>query len=43
MRRVLWQDLRDVFKLAGYVESRIKGDHLVITRLGFRATALRVV
>lgn len=34
MRRVSWQELRDVCKLEGCVESRIKGDHLVMTKPG---------
>lgn len=34
MRRVSWQELRDVCKLAGCIESRIKGDHLVMTKPG---------
>ena len=34
MKRVTWQELRDVCKLAGCVESRIKGDHLVMTKPG---------
>ena len=34
MRRVTWQELRDVCKLAGCVESRVKGDHLVMTKAG---------
>jgi hypothetical protein len=34
VKRVTWQELRDVCKLAGCVESRIKGDHLVMTRPG---------
>jgi predicted RNA binding protein YcfA (HicA-like mRNA interferase family) len=32
VKRVTWQELRDVCKLAGCVESRIKGDHLVMTK-----------
>ena len=34
MRRITWQELRDVCRLAGCVESRIKGDHLIMTRPG---------
>ena len=34
MRRVSWQELRDVCKLAGCVEERIKGDHLILSRSG---------
>jgi predicted RNA binding protein YcfA (HicA-like mRNA interferase family) len=34
VKRVTWQELRDVCKLAGCVESRIKGDHLVMTKPG---------
>lgn len=34
MRRISWQELRDVCRLAGCVESRIKGDHLVMTKPG---------
>lgn len=34
MRRISWQELRDVCKLAGCVESRIKGDHLMMTKPG---------
>ena len=34
MRRVSWQELRDVCRLAGCVESRIKGDHLIMTKPG---------
>ena len=34
MRRISWQELRDVCKLAGCVEARTKGDHLVMTKLG---------
>lgn len=34
MKRVTWQELRDVCKLAGCVESRVKGDHLVMTKAG---------
>ncbi len=34
MRRISWQELRDVCKLAGCVESRIKGDHLIMTKPG---------
>lgn len=34
MKKVSWQELRDVCKLAGCVEARTKGDHLVMTRPG---------
>lgn len=34
MRRVSWEELRDICKLNGCVESRIKGDHLIMTKLG---------
>lgn len=34
MRRVSWQQLRDVCKLVGCIESRVKGDHLVMTKPG---------
>ena len=34
MRQVSWQELRDVCKLAGCVEARKKGDHLIMTRPG---------
>ena len=34
MKRVSWQELRDVCRLAGCVEVRIKGDHLVMTKQG---------
>lgn len=34
MKRISWQELRDVCKLAGCVESRVKGDHLVMTKPG---------
>jgi hypothetical protein len=32
--RVSWKELRDVAKLAGCVEERIKGDHLIMSRTG---------
>jgi hypothetical protein len=32
--RVSWKELRDVCKLAGCVEERIKGDHLIMSRSG---------
>lgn len=32
--KVTWRELRDVAKLAGCVEERIKGDHLIMTRSG---------
>ena len=34
MKRIKWQELRDVCRLLGCVESRIKGDHLIMTRAG---------
>ena len=34
MKHVTWQELRDVSKLVGCVESRVKGDHLVMTKVG---------
>jgi predicted RNA binding protein YcfA (HicA-like mRNA interferase family) len=34
VKQVSWQELRDVCKLAGCVEARTKGDHLVMTRTG---------
>lgn len=34
MKRVTWQELRDICKLVGCVESRVKGDHLVMTKAG---------
>jgi predicted RNA binding protein YcfA (HicA-like mRNA interferase family) len=34
LKRVTWQELRDVCRLLGCVESRIKGDHLIMTRPG---------
>ena len=32
--RVSWRELRDVAKLAGCVEERVKGDHLIMSRSG---------
>jgi hypothetical protein len=32
--RVSWRELRDVARLAGCVESHIKGDHLIMSRTG---------
>jgi predicted RNA binding protein YcfA (HicA-like mRNA interferase family) len=32
--RVTWQELRDVCRLLGCVQSRVKGDHLIMTRPG---------
>lgn len=29
-----WEELRDVCILAGWSESRVKGDHLIMTRVG---------
>jgi len=34
VKRVTWQELRDICKLVGCVESRVKGDHLVMTKAG---------
>ena len=34
MRRVSWKELRDIFRLAGCVEDRTKGDHLIMTKPG---------
>ena len=34
MKRISWQELRDVAKLAGCVEKRTKGDHLIMSRSG---------
>lgn len=34
MKRVSWQELRDIFRLAGWVEDRTKGDHLIMTKPG---------
>ena len=34
MKRVRWQELRDVCLLLGCVTSRTKGDHLIMTRPG---------
>lgn len=34
MKRVSWQELRDVCKLVGCVETRMRGDHLVMTKPG---------
>lgn len=31
---VTWQELRDVCRLLGCVQARIKGDHLIMTRPG---------
>ena len=32
--KVSWKELRDVAKLLGCVEERIKGDHLIMSRTG---------
>lgn len=32
--KVSWQELRDVCKLLGCVEDRIRGDHLIMTKPG---------
>jgi hypothetical protein len=34
LRRLSWQELRDVCILAGYSNSRIRGDHLIMSRPG---------
>jgi hypothetical protein len=34
VKHVSWQELRDVCRLAGCVEVRTKGDHLIMTRAG---------
>jgi predicted RNA binding protein YcfA (HicA-like mRNA interferase family) len=34
LKQITWQELRDVCRLLGCVESRIKGDHLIMTRPG---------
>jgi predicted RNA binding protein YcfA (HicA-like mRNA interferase family) len=34
VKRVTWQELRDICRLLGCVESRIKGDHLIMRRAG---------
>jgi hypothetical protein len=34
VKRISWQELRDVCKLVGCVEERIKGDHLIMSRSG---------
>lgn len=34
MKRITWQELRDICRLLGCVESRTKGDHLIMTRPG---------
>lgn len=34
MKPITWQELRDVCKLAGCVESRTKGDHLIMSKSG---------
>ena len=34
MKRLSWKELRDVCLLAGFVESRIRGDHLIMSRPG---------
>jgi len=31
---VTWQELRDICRLLGCVQARIKGDHLIMTRPG---------
>jgi predicted RNA binding protein YcfA (HicA-like mRNA interferase family) len=34
LKRITWQELRDICRLLGCVESRTKGDHLIMTRPG---------
>jgi len=34
LRRLSWQELRDVCVLAGYTSSRTKGDHLIMSKPG---------
>lgn len=34
MKRVSWQELRKICLLLGCIDSRTKGDHLVMTRSG---------
>jgi hypothetical protein len=34
LKRITWQELRDVCRLLGCVEARAKGDHLIMTRPG---------
>lgn len=34
MKRLTWKELRDVCALAGFSVSRMRGDHLVMTRPG---------
>lgn len=34
MKRVTWQELRDVCRLLGCVDDRVKGDHLIMTKPG---------
>lgn len=34
MKRVAWEELRDVCRLLGWVHSRTKGDHYVMTKPG---------
>jgi predicted RNA binding protein YcfA (HicA-like mRNA interferase family) len=34
VKRVKWEDLRDICRLLGWVDSRIKGDHLIMTKPG---------
>ncbi len=41
--RVTWQELRDVCRLLGCVQSRVKGDHLIMTRPGLpRAIVIKM-
>lgn len=34
MRRLSWQQLRDIFRLVGFVDRGMEGDHLMMTRPG---------
>lgn len=34
MKRLSWKELRDICLLTGYVESRTRGDHLIMSRPG---------
>jgi predicted RNA binding protein YcfA (HicA-like mRNA interferase family) len=43
LKHIKWQELRDVCRLLGCVESRIKGDHLIMTRAGLaRAVVIKM-
>ncbi len=44
MKPVHWRELRDVCLLCGWVESRMKGDHLVMTKPGMaRPVVIKMV